>query len=263
MTLLGLNDPPPFELVNAGGKAPCLIVCDHASHVIPESLGTLGIERDHLTEHIAWDIGAAVIARRMAELFDAPAVLAGFSRLVVDCNRYLDDPAAFVQISDTVAVPGNIAMTDTERAQRVAKVYKPYHNAIDDVLERFEDDDVVPAVIAVHTMTQQMRGRARRSQAFTVCWARDDRLAQPVLQRLGSMGTFEVGDNVPYGMDLGEDYTVPEHAMRRGLPYLQFEIRQDLVVSAENARAWADLIHEVSADLVADPELRRVKLYWP
>ena len=261
--MLSDNDPAPFELVNASGKAPCLIVCDHASHVIPESLRDLCVDPARRYDHIAWDIGAAVMARRLAELFDAPAVLAGFSRLVVDCNRYLDDPNAFVQTSDQVAVPGNIAMTDGERAQRVAQVYRPYHNAIEDALERFEDREVNPAVIAVHTMTHQMRGHEPRPQAFTMCWARDDRLAVPVLERLEAQGDIVVGDNVPYGMDLGEDYTVPEHAMRRGLPYLQYEVRQDLVTDDVDARAWAERMHGISADLVADPELRRVKLYWP
>jgi predicted N-formylglutamate amidohydrolase len=154
-------------------------------------------------------------------------------------------------------------MTDSERAQRVAQIYQPYHNAIEAALERFEDRNVNPAVIAVHTMTDQMRGRKARPQAFTMCWARDDRLAGPVLERLEAQGDIVVGDNVPYGMDLGEDYTVPEHAMRRGLPYLQYEVRQDLVTDDADARAWAERLHGVSADLVADPELRTMKLYWP
>jgi predicted N-formylglutamate amidohydrolase len=261
--MLGPADPSPFELVNPDGKAPCLIVCDHASHVIPESLGDLGVAPAHRYEHIAWDIGAAVMARRLAERLDAPAVLAGFSRLVVDCNRYLDDPSAFVHTSDQVAVPGNIAMTDSERAQRVAQIYRPYHNAIDDALERFDEAGVTPAVIAVHTMTAQMRGRELRPQQFTMCWARDDRMALPVMDRLRAPGDIVVGDNLPYGMDLGEDYTVPEHAMRRGLPHLQYEVRQDLVTADDDAVAWADRIYDACADLVADPELRTVKLYWP
>ncbi len=261
--MLGPDDPPPFERVNADGKAPCLIVCDHASHVIPESLGDLSVDPERRYDHIAWDIGAAVMARRLAERFDAPAVLAGFSRLVVDCNRYLDDASAFVHTSDQVAVPGNIAMTDSERAQRVAQIYRPYHNAIEDTLEHFDEAEVTPVVIAVHTMAAQKRGRDPRPQEFTLCWARDDRLALPVMERLRAQGDMVVGDNVPYGMDLGEDYTVPEHAMRRGLPHLQYEVRQDLVADDKDAVAWADRIHDVCADLVADPELRTVKLYWP
>ncbi len=261
--VLGPRDPPPFELANPEGRGPCLIVCDHASHIIPESLSDLGVAPGHRREHIAWDIGASVMARRLAERFDAPAVLAGYSRLVVDCNRYLDDPAAFAHVSDAVAVPGNATMTDTERARRVSSIYRPYHNAIHDRLEDFEDRGIAPVVIACHTMTRRPRGKDPRPQEFVVCWDRDDRLAGPVLDRLGARDDIVVGDNDPYALNLGEDYTIPEHAMRRGLPHLQFEVRQDLVAAPGDAVRWADFVHDLTADLVADAELRTVKLYWP
>lgn len=261
--LLGPDDPPPFELVNPGGTAPRLIVCDHASHRIPHALGDLGIDPAHRFEHIAWDIGAAVMARRLSELFDAPAVLASYSRLVVDCNRYLEDPAAFVHASDGVAVPGNIEMSDAQRARRVDEVYRPYHDAIDGALKRFETAGVVPAFISVHTMTDRMRGGRRRKQDFTLCWTRDDRLALPVLERMGARGDIVVGDNEPYGLDLGEDYSVPEHAMRRGLPHLQFEVRQDRVCDDDGAHLWASLIHDTLADLLVNPKLTGTRRYWP
>lgn len=261
--VLGPGDPLPFEPVNAGGQAPCLIVCDHASAAIPEALGGLGVDPRHRLAHIAWDIGAAAIARRLAALFDAPALLAGYSRLVVDCNRHLDDPTAFVQTSDGIAVPGNAAMTGDERARRIARIYRPYHGAIDEALDRFQQAGTVPALVSCHTMTDRLRGAPRRRQEIAVCWALDDRIAAPLLARLEARADLVVGDNEPYGLDPGKDYTTPQHAMRRGLPHLQFEVRQDLVASETDAAAWAAIIHELAGDLIADPELRRVRLYWP
>ena len=261
--MLGAEDPPPFQPLNGGGRAPCLIVCDHASAIVPQALGTLGIPRCHRFEHIAWDIGAAAIARRLAALFDAPALLAGYSRLVVDCNRHLDDPSAFTQISDGIAVPGNAAMSDDQRARRIARIYRPYHRAIDDALDRFQQAGTVPVLISCHTMTDSLRGHPRRPQDIAICWALDDRIAAPLLARLEARQDLTVGDNTPYGLDPGKDYTTPEHAMRRGLPHLQFEVRQDLVASDAAADAWARLIFDLTRDLIADPELRRVKLYWP
>lgn len=262
-TLLGPEDPPPFEIVNPGGSAACLIVCDHASHEIPRALDDLGIDAADRHAHIAWDIGAAVMARRLSELFDAPALLAGYSRLVVDCNRYPSDPAAFVQESDSVGVPGNIEMPDAQRERRVDEVFRPYHDAIDAALKRFEAAGEVPAFISVHTMTDRMRGERRREQEFNLCWAKDDRLALPVLERLRALGDVCVGDNEPYALDLGEDYTVPEHAMRRGLPHLQFEVRQDLVRDDEAARRWADLIHATIAHVLISSKLSAGRRYWP
>lgn len=249
--------------MNAQGSAPCLTVCDHASRVIPSVLGDMGLSDKALQEHIAWDIGAAAIARRLSARLDAPAVLAGYSRLVIDCNRYLDDPAAMVEVSDTIAVPANRDLDDESRAARVAAIYRPYHNAIVETLERFETAGRVPVLISVHTMTKRMRGRDARKEEFTLCWQHDDRMARPVLERLGARGDIVFGDNVPYGLEPGEDYTVPEHAMKRGLPHLQFEVRQDLVADEKGAHRWADLVYDLVADLVASPDLRRIEHHWP
>ena len=41
-------------------------------------------------------------------------------------------------------------------------------------------------------------------------------------------------------MEPGADYTTPEHALRRGLEYLQVEFRQDLIGTEAAAHGWAD-----------------------
>lgn len=261
--MLTPEDPAAFEIVNARGAAPCLIVCDHASRVIPAALSDMGLSEEARLEHIAWDIGAAQMARRLAQRFDAPAVLAGFSRLVIDCNRYLDDPALIVETSDTIAVPANRDMRDDDRAARVAALYRPYHNAIEDALEAFEAQGTVPCFISVHTMTRRMRGREPRPEQFTLCWLHDDRLARPLLARLAERDDIVHGDNVPYGLEPQEDYTVPEHAMKRGLPHLQFEVRQDLVTDEKGAHFWADLVYDLVADLALSPDMRRIEHFWP
>ncbi|MDE0241344.1 MAG: N-formylglutamate amidohydrolase [bacterium] len=258
--MLQASDPPPFTWFNREGRAPCLIVCDHASNAIPRGLEDLGLDPDHLEQHIAWDIGAACIAQRLARRFDAPLLLAGYSRLVADCNRYPDDPAAFIEVSDTIPVGGNSGLGEDDRRRRLEAVWHPYHDAIEAALG---DRAAPPAFISVHTMTRCMRGKEPRPEAFTVCWSRDDRLATPILERLRSRGDIVVGDNQPYGLDIGEDYTVPEHAMRRGLAHLQFEVRQDLVSSPDDAAHWADLVHDLAADLVADASLRQERHVWP
>ncbi len=256
MTVLAPGDPPPFERCNPWGSAPCLVVCDHASAAMPLALGALGLADAHRLEHIAWDIGAAWIARRLAQRLDAPALLAGYSRLVADCNRSPEDPAAFAETSDTIAIPGNRGLTGEARRARTLAVHRPYHDAIREVLDGFADNGVAPVLIAVHTMTPRMRGEDRRPEMFTVCRERGDRMAAPVLERMSATGGIITGDNSPYGLDVDEDFTVPEHAISRGLAYLQFEVRQDLVSREEDARRWADLVFDVVADLVADAGLR-------
>ncbi|MEM7122299.1 MAG: N-formylglutamate amidohydrolase [Pseudomonadota bacterium] len=261
--MLTENDGPPFEVVNGGGVADCLVVCDHASDVIPERLGDLGLDERHLREHIAWDIGAAAMTRRLAERLDAPAVLAGFSRLVVDCNRYLDDPAAFVEVSDRVTVPGNAALSAAAKQERADAFYRPYHGEIDRRIEAAMGAGKVLTVVSVHTMTDRMRGKELRPQEVTVCWDRDERLALSFIRNLEAVDGLVVGDNDPYGLDLGEDYTVPEHAMRRGLPHIQLEVRQDLVGDAEAALRYADLLYDAMAEPLASKAARGLEHHWP
>ncbi len=258
--MLQASDPAPFTWFNREGRGPCVIVCDHASNTIPRVLGNLGLDPEHLGQHIAWDIGAAWIARRLARCFDAPLLLAGYSRLVADCNRYPGDPAAVIETSDTILIGGNRGLGEGDRQRRLEAVWHPYHDAIETALA---DRATPPAFISVHTMTPRMRGKEARNEAFTVCWSRDGRLAVPLLERLRARGEFVVGDNEPYGLDIGEDYTVPEHAMRRGLAHLQFEVRQDLVSSPDDAARWADLVHDLTSDLAADASLRQEHHVWP
>src|SRR5262245_65235209 len=116
--LLGADDPPPFVILNELGVAPALIVCDHASRAFPRSLARLGLPELATWQHVAWDIGAAELTRGLAAALDAPAILAGYSRLVVDCNRAPDDVEAIRTVSDGHEIPGNLGLTDADRAQR-------------------------------------------------------------------------------------------------------------------------------------------------
>ena len=129
-TLLAAREVQAYELLDVEPSFPVLIVCDHASPRIPESLGDLGVPSQYLHEHIAWDIGAGAVTRSLSAKLQLPAVLAGYSRLLVDCNRNLDDPSAFPEISDGIPVPGNQALSQPERQQRADAFYWPYHHAI-------------------------------------------------------------------------------------------------------------------------------------
>ena len=86
--LLGPGDPPPFSVHNEKGKAPLLLLCDHASKAVPKALGTLGITDAELSQHVGWDIGGLDAAIELSRELDARLVASGYSRLVIDCNRW-------------------------------------------------------------------------------------------------------------------------------------------------------------------------------
>jgi predicted N-formylglutamate amidohydrolase len=241
MTLLSDDEPPPYELFNPEGAAPVLLICDHASRRVPRSLHDLGLDERELSRHIGWDIGAADVTRHMALQLKAPALLAGYSRLVVDCNRHLHDPTSMRPVSDGTPIPGNAALSPADRQARIDSLYEPYHRAISQRLDRFASSGVTPTLLSIHSCTPEMAGQFRPWH-IGICWDSDRRLAGPVLEALGRVPDIVVGDNQPYNLDLREDYSVPVHAMSRGLPHLQVEFRQDLVATPVQARRWAEVL---------------------
>jgi len=248
-TLLGPGDPPPFELHNDGGGRHCLLICDHASAAIPAALGDLGLDAGQRRRHIAWDIGIAEVTRRLAGRLDAPAVLSGYSRLVIDCNRQLDDPTSIAQESDDVPVPGNRGLDAAARAARAAACFWPYHQAITAQIGRMREAGRPPALISLHSFTPVMQG-FERPWHIGVLWNRDGRLAKPILEGLGRDPAICVGDNKPYDGRAGRGYGVTMHGEREGLPHVLLELRQDLIDTHHGAEAWADRLARLFGDLL-------------
>ena len=238
LPLLGPDDPPPFETLNAGGTSRALVVCDHASCRIPAALGTLGVSEIERTEHIGWDLGAGAVARRLSSLLDAPAVLAGYSRLVIDCNRPAAAPDRIPAVSDSVPVPGNVGLEQADVDARIAEIFTPYHDAIAAALERMTASGSLPVLVAVHSFTPQLVDGDPRPWEIGICWDKDRRMADPLIERLRADGLL-VGANEPYDFGVLTDYTVPVHAEGRGLPSLLIEIRNNEIRSAKAVETWA------------------------
>ena len=70
-SLIGPGDPPPFMTYNDHGKAPVLLVADHASPFFPASMNQLGLADWVLERHVAWDVGVDELTRCLADELDA------------------------------------------------------------------------------------------------------------------------------------------------------------------------------------------------
>jgi predicted N-formylglutamate amidohydrolase len=255
-TLLGPGDPPPYVVLNELGQAPALIVCDHASRAFPRGMRRLGLPELPSWQHIAWDIGAAELARGLSHALDAPAVLAGYSRLVVDCNRRPDDPEAFRSASDGWEIPGNQGLTELDRRLRLASLFEPYHAAITAQLDGFRSRGILPLVIAIHTFTPRMEGQDRPWHVG-VLWHRDEPNARRLLAGLRAIEGLVVGDNQPYSGGTPSDFTIHHHAEQGSLPHVCLEVRQDEVGSPEGLERWIRLLGRLLGELVTDPAARR------
>ena len=253
-SLLGPGDPPAFEIVNPQGAAPIVFLCDHASNRVPLALDHLGLPPEELERHIAWDIGAAALTRRLAAHFDAPAVLAGYSRLVIDCNRRFESEQSILAASDGTVVPGNQDLTGPDAAARAQACFQPYHRACADVLDGVEARGEVPPVVMMHSFTPDMNATPRPWHAG-VLWHEDGRVALPLLRALRARGDLVVGDNEPYSGASPHGYTMPEHAARHGRANVQIEVRQDLVADETGIERWSAILIEALSEVLTDPSI--------
>jgi len=263
--LIGRDDPPPFVVLHEHGAAPALVICDHASRAFPRAMRRLGLPELPSWQHIAWDIGAGELARGISNALDAPAVLAGYSRLVVDCNRQPDDPEAFRTESDGWVVPGNQVLAEFERRLRLACFFDPYHEAIAAMLAGFRTRGVVPLVVSVHTFTPEIGGFARPWHVG-VLWDKDEATARRVIEGLRSVEGLVVGDNEPYSGKHPSDYSIDHHAEGAGLPHLCIEVRQDQLESPAGTERWIRLLSRLIGELLRDPgilRMRETEPPWP
>lgn len=251
--LLKVGDPPPFNIYNAGGKSRCIIVCDHASNAIPSALDQLGLEDAELQSHIAWDIGALNVARLIADRLDAVVVSSGFSRLVIDNNRYPHDPTSIIEISDGVKVPGNILLPPDDAEIRKLEVFEPYHRAIEDQILKKIAAGVEPILLSIHSMAKEMNG-VQREWPISVQSYDDKRLSADILDNLRTICEFPVGDNEPYRLE-PSDYTVFEHAVSRQALHVQTEFRQDCVASDHGAEQLAAHYCAAIVPILEHPDL--------
>lgn len=254
--LLQPDEPPAFERVEGGRRWPALIVCDHASRRIPRALDGLGLGEAATLRHIAWDIGAGDVSRLLAARLQLPAVLAGYSRLVIDCNRKLDDPTSIPAESDGERIAGNASLTTREREARAQACFWPYHRAVDAALDELARAVPAPALIAIHSFTPVMQGRARPWHCG-VLWDRDPRMAAPLLAALRSEADLVVGDNEPYSGRHPADFTIDVHAEARGWPHVCIEMRQDLIADPDGVARWTDRLARALAPILDDPHLYR------
>jgi predicted N-formylglutamate amidohydrolase len=233
--LLEADDPEPVIVRRPLAASSLLLLGDHAGRAIPRRLGRLGLDAAELDRHIAWDIGVAGLGERLAQNLDATFIAQAYSRLVIDCNRRPGTPGSIATVSDEVAIPGNIDLTDAQAQARLDEIYAPYQASIGQTLDARAGARTV--LISLHSFTPTLQGRSRPWR-FGVLHRHDSAFSTTVLDLMRAELGPAIGDNEPYRMDV-LDNTVPLHADPRGLDYLELEVRQDLIAEPQGQRAAA------------------------
>ncbi len=259
-----------FTEINPDGNPRFLILCDHASNAIPPEYDQLGLSDEALASHRGWDIGAANIAKLIANRLGCPAVLAGFSRLLIDTNRGLDDPTLIMQLSDGEIISGNAKLTPAppcpQWQKRVKLFYKPYHDQIRHRLAYAQAANIVPIILSVHSFTP-VWNQKKRTMPAAVLWDKDDRLLQHIHRNMKVLQASKntkfqgtLGDNQPYSGRLKND-TLYTHATSQGVPHALIELRQDLVMKVTEQKFWADLLVKVLENADTDIECQKKQYF--
>jgi predicted N-formylglutamate amidohydrolase len=219
-----------------GSDPKVLIVCDHASNAVPPGL-KLDVPAEAMQDHVAWDIGAAAVTTRVAAALRCRAWLAQVSRLVVDCNRPLDH--SIPERSDGIVIPANVGLSTADRAKRLA-LHDAFHDGLDALIAQ-----APPALlVSMHSFTPALASApAPRPWPIAILWNHDDRAATLGLAHLAAEPDLggPVGANEPYSGKV-LNYTMDRHAEAAHIPYLGFEIRQDLIADDAGADRWAAIV---------------------
>jgi predicted N-formylglutamate amidohydrolase len=239
-----------FELINPKGRFPLVLTCEHASYALPPEYKNLGLSSSEVQRHIGWDIGARSVVTLLSQALDVPAVCSRYSRLLVDCNRDLSDHDLIVRESDYTAILGNRDVSEEEYQKRVNLFYRPYHEAIDHILT--ERHGQPQTLLSIHSFTPVL-GKKERLFDLGVLFDRYDDLAQEMGARLGHTG-HRVRYNEPYSGYDGLIFSARSHGERNGLVYLELEINNSLIATAEGARRMATVIRRVCCELFPQQE---------
>ncbi len=258
--LLRPDEGEPVIVVNANGRSPVVLLCEHAGKVIPKSLGSLGLSEEERSRHIAWDIGAEAVSRQLAKALDAPLLLQRYSRLAYDCNRPPESPDAMPLVSETTRIAGNENLSPDARLSRIRSIYRPFHDAVSEFLDRRAAQGIASLIVTMHSFTPTYKGM-RRHLDLGVLHDRDLRLADLVLGLCGRMKDIVVRRNEPYGPQDGVCHTLNLHGGSRGLQHVMLEIRNDLISHEAGQAQWASRLATILEQAVARifPPVARVQ----
>lgn len=240
MGILTGEEGDPVALENSFARGDVVIICEHASRQLPRTLGTLGLSEEALASHIAWDPGALAVSRLIAARLDATLVFQRFSRLVYDCNRPPESPAAMPEKSEVFEVPGNAGLDQAARDARTEALYLPFREKLSGLMKARIAEGRAPVIVTMHSFTPVYFGKPRAVE-IGILHDADTRLAD-VMLAAGAGGPYDIRRNEPYGPQDGVTHTLKEHGLANGLANVMIEVRNDLIKDEAGQRVVADYL---------------------
>ena len=225
-----------------------VLSCEHASNHMPAPWSWPREDARLVDDHWAWDPGAAELTRALCARLGVGAVLANFSRLLIDPNRPLDSPTLFRDVADGAPVRLNEEVTDLDRQRRIKDWYTPFHAAYDRLVARHPGF----ALCSLHSFTPVYEGSTRVVE-IGVLWDRDEAWGEAFAHRM-NRGPWKVFCNEPYSGRAGLMYSAQRHADAHGRKAIEIEVRNDLLADKSTREGIADLIAATLRETLGDTQ---------
>lgn len=229
------------ELVNPQGKSNVLLVCEHASHYIPDNFANLGLSEAERLSHIGWDIGAAGMARLLSNTLDASLVLQRYSRLLYDCNRPPCEASAIPPLSEVTEIPGNKDLTKEQRNYRIQHIYETFHQEIAAQVATRKAAGRETILVTIHSFTPVFMGKNRAVQLGVISHE-SNTFARDFYLSASKRSGFDIRMNEPYGPTDPVLHMVTRHGDEQHIRNIMLEVRNDLIVDEAGQQEWAKLV---------------------
>lgn len=239
-----------WEFVPGTPGTPVALCCEHASARIPEPWRVAGPDRPWMETHWAIDLGARALTLDLARRLGAPAVLARFNRLLCDANRPEHAPDLCRPEVEGHTLSFNREVDAAERQRRLARFHRPYHARIDQMLA----ESPAQLLFSVHTFTPRYLDQVREVQ-LGVLFDLHDELGARLAALLEPTGLV-VEQNAPWSGKAGLAYSPDRHGRAAGIPYLELEVRNDLLQTPDSVTAISSAVAKALSAMLEDPQLR-------
>lgn len=232
--------------------ANALVSCEHASNRVPAALRGLGLPAAQLQRHIAWDPGAATIARALAARLNCPCHLGRWSRLVVDLNRSIGHEKLIAAETFGVRVAGNRDLDASAVTRRLRAYYHPYRDAATADVQRIIARSGRCVHWSMHSFTPVVDGVVRAVDVGLLYdpARRSERELAHTLRPLIAVHGLRVRMNAPY-RGTSDGFTTQLRGRYAAARYWAFEIEanQALLGTPAETRRMAQLLAAAVAEI--------------
>ena len=227
--------------VSTRPSGPYVFCCEHATNHFGPTPAS-GTDRALLDTHWAVDLGAAKLTELLVQDTDGVGIFATYSRLLLDPNRSLKSKSLIVKSIEGNQLICNRNLDASEREYRIECLHQGYHDGLNAALTlRLVRGPV--GLVSMHSFTPIWAGVARDVE-IGVLFDANDQMAEEMIEYLISEG-FRCKANEPYSGRTGElMYAANRHGLFHEVPYIEFEVRQDLITNHEDRVCISAAIHK-------------------